>query len=118
MLRMERRDEIQAFLEAHAPEALHTVVDLLRHAEHPRIRLEAARLILEYGGYKPSAQHDVQLRVVQTHVRMVQEAWERRRARLASAEVVGRADAAPVSPPALDRSEQLNLEDLGKTGEG
>ena len=112
---MERRDEIQAFLEAHAPEALHTVVDLLRHAEHPRIRLEAARLILEYGGYKPSAQHDVQLRVVQTHVRMVQEAWERRRARLASAEVVGRADAPPLSPPAF---EQPNLEDLGKTGDG
>jgi hypothetical protein len=98
-------DAIRSILEAHAPEALQTLIELMRHAEHERIRLEAARVILEYGGYKAAAQHDVRLSVDHSHahVRTVQEAWALRRARLtpgAAGALVEREDIAAASVPA------------------
>lgn len=65
------------------PAAFETIAELLKHGEHERVRLEAARLILDYAALKPPEQHE--LTVSPDWARKVQAAWARRREQLALA---------------------------------
>jgi hypothetical protein len=53
------REAFRYHCRAWASRAFEVVVDLMQHGEHERIRLEAARLILEFSGYKPGERHEV-----------------------------------------------------------
>lgn len=99
------------------------MLELMHHAEHERIRLEAARLILEYGGHKAAAHHEVRLSIDQgqMHARTVQAAWAARLARRSAGgnPVDSATEAASFvsGPEAITLPYDVESEDLGKTEE-
>jgi hypothetical protein len=93
------REAFRGRCRAWAPRAFEVVVDLMQHGEHERIRLEAARLILEFSGYKPGERHEVT--VVRDFGGTVAQAWKLREARLRSSGGNGNCEALPVAPRVL-----------------
>lgn len=81
-----------------APLAAQTLVQLVQSAEHERVRLEAARLILEFGGYAPAQKHQIEVSRHESHARNVQEAWRRRAQRLEAKDASKRVDEQQAAP--------------------